>query len=121
MAVVGRGPICCSKDGHSINQICIDRFLAPEPVAEEVVTGPIATTTLQTSILASAGPAGLLGFNALLDLVGVHCRHLAAYSYGVVDVEASAGTATITLKDEQGNVLTDQQDPAVLCTKTLGP
>ena len=71
--------------------------------------------------MATSRLAGLLGFNTLLDLVGVHCRHLDAYSYGVVDVEASAGTATITLKDEQGNVLADQQDPAVLCTKTLGP
>jgi alkaline phosphatase D len=115
--------IFLTTDTHAnlINQVFIDRFLAPEPVAEEFVTGPIATTTLQTSILASAGPAGLLGFHTLLDLVGVHCRNLDAYSYGVVDVEASAGTATITLKDEQGNVLADQQDPAVFCTKTLGP
>ena len=112
-----------TTDTHAnlINQVFIDRFLAPEPIAQEFVTGPIATTTLQTSTLAAAGPAGLLGFNALLDLVGVDCRHLDAYSYGLVDVDVRAGTATITLKDENGKDLVDQQNPAVLCTKTIGP
>ena len=61
-----------TTDTHTnlINQVFIDRFAAPEPIAEELVTGPIATTTLQTLILASTGPAGLLGFNTLLNLVG---------------------------------------------------
>jgi alkaline phosphatase D len=112
-----------TTDTHAnlINQVFIDRFLAPEPIAQEFVTGPIATTTLQTATLALAGPAGLLGFNAILDLVGVQCRHLDAYSYGLVDVDVRVGTATITLKDENGKVLVDQQNPAVLCTKTIGP
>jgi phosphodiesterase/alkaline phosphatase D-like protein len=113
-----------TTDTHAnlINQVFIDRFAAPEPIAEEFVAGPIATTTLGASILKSpTGPADLIGFNTILDLVGVHCRNLDAYSYGLIDVDASAGIATITLKDEQGNVLSDQQNPAVLCTKTVGP
>jgi hypothetical protein len=51
----------------------------------------------------------------------VQCRHLNVNSYGLVDVDASAGTATITLKDDTGAVVSDQQNPAVLCTKTIGP
>jgi hypothetical protein len=60
-------------------------------------------------------------FNGLLDLVGVDCRNFDTYSYGVVEVQASAGTASITLKDDQGHLVYDQFDPTIVCRKTLGP
>lgn len=85
------------------------------------MTGPVATRTLQEDILNASGQAGLAGFNALLDLVEVDCRHLDAFSYGLVEVDARAGTATLTLKGDTGAVLSDQQDPSIVCTKTIGP
>jgi alkaline phosphatase D len=115
--------IFLTTDTHAnlINHVFIDHFADPKPIAEEFVTGPIATMTLQASILASTdnpveAQARLAGFNGLLDLVGVQCRNLDAYSYGLVEVDASAGTATITLKD-----VSDPQNPTVLCIKTIGP
>jgi alkaline phosphatase D len=114
--------IFLTTDAHAnlINQVFIDRFADPAPVAEEFVTGPIAHTTLQDDILAASGPSGLAAFHALLSLVGVNCRHLDAFSYGLVEVDASAETATITLKDDMGAVLADQQNPSIPCTKTIG-
>jgi hypothetical protein len=91
------------------------------PIGYEFVTGPIAHSTVQEDILAAQGPAGLTGFHSLLTLAGVNCRHLDALSYGVVEVDATAGTATITLKDATGTVVRDQRTPAVPCQHTLGP
>jgi len=92
-----------------------------KPIADEFVTGPIATNTAERSIQAAVGAAGLAAFNAILDLVGVDCRHLDAFSYGLVEVDTSAGTATLTLKDDVGGVLSDQQNPSIVCTKMIGP
>ena len=63
----------------------------------------------------------VLLLHAILNNVGVNCRHLDVFSYGVVEVDATAETATITLKDETGTVLQDQLQPAVLCQQTIGP
>jgi len=106
---------------NGINQVFIDNFADPSPIAEEFLTGPVATTTLQESILSRFGPAGMIALNGLINIVGLDCHQLDAFSYGVVDVNASAGTATIALKDDTGAVLVDQQNPAVQCVKTIGP
>ncbi len=118
-----RNVIFLTTDLHAngINQVFIDNFADPSPIAEEFVTGPVATTTLQESTLSRFGPTGLTAINGLISIVEVDCRHLDAFSYGVVDVNTSAGTATITLKDDAGAVLVDQQNPAVQCVKTIGP
>src|SRR5262249_26114321 len=97
----------------------------PAPVAWEFVTGPVAYFTDQQLILGAFGPTiGPVAVGAkqqILSLVGVDCRHLDAYSYGVVDVNVAAGTVTIALKDSTGAVIHDQLNPAIACTKTIGP
>jgi alkaline phosphatase D len=115
--------IFLTTDLHAnlMNEVSIDLFLDPEPIADEFVTGPIATNTAERSIQATVGAAGLVAFNAILNLVGVDCRHLDAFSYGLVEVDTSAETVTLTLKDDMGAVLSDQQNPSIVCTKTIGP
>ena len=72
------------------------------------------------SILNLFGAAGLAGFNALLSLAGVDCRNLNAYSYALVDVDATAGTAQVAFKDGSGAAVLDaiSGDP---CGGTVGP
>lgn len=112
-----------TTDNHAnlINEVFIDNFADPEPIADEFITGPIATNTLEVSILAGFGAEGLAAFNQVLTLVGVDCRDLNAYSYGLVEVDAAAGTATVTLKDDSGATLTNTVAPAVPCSRTIGP
>jgi alkaline phosphatase D len=112
-----------------INEVFVDKFtdqfLGLPAVAHEVITGPIATLTQQNNILRdfgpSLGPTILALRHALLDLAGASCRHLNVFSYGSVAVDATAGTAIIALKDSTGQVIHDQLNPAITCTKTLGP
>jgi alkaline phosphatase D len=113
--------IFLTTDTHAnlINEVFVDRFADPSPVGHEFVTGPIAHPTLQQDILATQGEPGLAGFNALLTLAGVECRHLNVFSYGSVEVNATAGTTTITLKDNTGQVVRDQ-GTSLECQKTLG-
>ncbi len=98
-----------------------DVFTDPVPIANEFVTGPVARTTFADNVLAVAGPAGLAQLQAIFALVlGVECQALDAISYAVVDVDAVAGTATVTLKDDSGAVLPD--DITTLpCSQTIGP
>lgn len=112
-----------TTDNHAnlINEVFIDNFADSEPIADEFITGPIATNTLERSILALFGPEGLAAFNQILTIVGVDCRDLDAYSYGLVEVDADAGTATVTLKDDTGAILTNTVAPAVPCSRTIGP
>jgi Phosphodiesterase/alkaline phosphatase D len=113
----------------------------PEAVAREFTTGPVAEFTLEEGIRQFANSIGanpdtfVQGFNGLLDLVGVDCRDLGgvrpllggmsnpAFTYGLVEVDANAGMATITLKDQEGKVLADKDpsDPSDLCARTIGP
>ncbi|NIN01433.1 MAG: hypothetical protein GTO24_26075 [candidate division Zixibacteria bacterium] len=112
--------IFLTTDTHAniINEVFIDRFFAPQPIAYEFVTGPIARTTLEQALLVQEDELGLPvleAFVSILDgLLGVDCHELDAFSYGLVEVDATAGTATITLKDEEGAMLPG-------CTKTIGP
>lgn len=118
-----RHVVFLTTDGHQnlMKPVYVDRFLDPEPIAYEAMTGPIATATWQQLIFGAFGEAGVAAQQAVHTVLGTECRHLNAYSYGVVDVDAAAGTATITLKDAAGNVLQDQLAPAVACMTTLGP
>jgi hypothetical protein len=77
--------------------------------------------TWQNLITAAVGPSGVAAQQAVHNLLGAQCRHLDAYSYGVVDIDAAAGTATVVLKDAAGNALHDQVTPSITCRKTLGP
>ena len=102
-----------------MNEVFVDRFADPAPVAYEVMTGPIAAVTWQNFLLAAAGPGGVMAQHAIHDLLGAECRYLDVYSYGVVDIDAATGSATITLKDSAGNVILDQATSAS-CVKTIG-
>ena len=121
--------IFLTTDMHAnlVNQVFIDIITDPEPIADEFVTGPIATATFQDEVreiadeLGLDADAALSAFNTALNIVDVDCRQLDAFSYGVVDVDANAGTATITLKDDTGAILRDQLDSATACAKTIGP
>lgn len=111
--------------------VAVDRFLAPLPVATEVVTGPIATFTFEQELAGVAASLGLpptfvIGaFHQLLTLGGVHCRNLDTDSYARVDVSAAAGTAAIDLKDAGGNLVPNANplDPlnTAPCTLVIGP
>jgi phosphodiesterase/alkaline phosphatase D-like protein len=114
--------IFVTADTHAnlANQVYIDFFSDPQPVAEEFVTGPIATTTLEEAILTLPVTGALEAVNDLFDFIGMDCRDLDAYSYGLVEINAESGLATISLRDESGAVLVDSSNPLVRCIRTLG-
>ncbi len=114
--------IFLTTDNHAniINEVYVDRFTDPEPIAEEAIAGPIATFTLEDEIVAGFGPEFLQAFHGVLNLVGADCRNLDTFSYGMVDVDSGAGTATIELKDANGATLHDDLDPSVACSRTVG-
>lgn len=109
--------IFLTADAHAnlMNEVFIDRFTDPTPVAYEAVTGPIAATTLGRRLERSGGPELVAQFHRGLDLVGVDCRRLDAYAYGLVTVDADASRATIRLQDETGALLIDDRDRTRSC------
>jgi hypothetical protein len=68
-----------------------------------------------------AGFVGLFAFNQILNLDNINCRHLDKYSYALVDVNAGAGTATVSSRDSAGAVIQDQNVPGRFCSETYGP
>ena len=56
---------------------------------------------------------------AVLSIQGVDCRAIDVYSYQLVDVNAGAGTLTVSSRDKNGNVVSDDVTPTTKCTKTL--
>ncbi|MGB3717260.1 MAG: alkaline phosphatase D family protein, partial [Candidatus Promineifilaceae bacterium] len=114
--------IFVTADTHAnlANQVYVDFFSDPQPVAEEFVTGPIATSTLEDAILSLPINGALEAVNDLFDFIGMDCRELDAYSYGLVEINAGSGLATISLRDESGAILVDSSDPQISCVRTLG-
>ncbi len=114
--------IFLTTDNHAniVNEVFVDRFTDPEPIANELITGPIATFTLEEEIIGGYGPELLQAFHGILNLVEVDCSNLNTDSYGVVDFDSDAGTVGIELKDADGEIVHDQLDPSVPCTKTFG-
>ncbi len=112
-----------TTDNHGTlqNQVSIDRFTDNTPIANETITGPIATNTFQNEVIAVAGPLGLFVFNTTLNLVNIDCRHLDKYSYGHIDVNAAADTATVSSRDSTGTVINDQNVPLTPCSQVYGP
>lgn len=117
--VTGVGFLTTDNHANFFNDVFVDRFSDPEPVADEVVTGPIATDTLQQEITDLVGPAGVAAFQAILGLAGARCRQLDTDAYARVDVDADAGRATVSLRDQTGAVLADFGNPAVPCTRAI--
>ena len=127
-----------STDDHRnlVHQVFDDRPPKPVSVAREFVTGPVAYATDQALVLGFFGldantdcttptNAGRLGCRALaaeqqiMTFAGVSCRHLNEYSYGLVEVDAASRLATVTLKDDHGQVIHDQLNPANACTAQI--
>jgi hypothetical protein len=73
--------------------------------------------TYQNLILNRFGPNGLVAYNTILNILGMDCRHLNVYSYGSVNIDAASGIATVSLKDENGNIIHDQANPSIICFK----
>jgi phosphodiesterase/alkaline phosphatase D-like protein len=107
-----------------INEVFIDRFTDPQPIANEIVTGPIASLTDQKTLERlfppTISPIIIQARHSLLDLVGADCRHIDKFSYGSVEVNPDTGKTKITIKDENGNIIQDQRDPTKTCEKTFG-
>jgi hypothetical protein len=59
--------------------------------------------------------------NQVLNLDQIDCRHLNKNSYALVNVSDSAGTATLTSKDENGATVLAQTNGVTPCTATYGP
>jgi len=135
--------IILTTDSHAslVNEVFIDRFADPRPVAVELIAGPIATFTLEHDIFEFGERSGLGGANAVAALhallslgpgppffvpglpphVAADCRNLDRYSYGLVEVDAASGTARVTLKDDAGLRVLDQAPPGGPCALTFGP
>ena len=114
-----------TTDTHATlqNHVAIDRFTDPGTIADEMVTGPIATTTFQNEVLNQAGPVGLFAVNTALNaFTGIQCRNLNQNSYATVDVTAG-GTATITSKTDTGVPVTgvNTSGASLPCAGTYGP
>ena len=106
------------------NDVFIDTTTDPTPIAYEAISGPIATNTYKQEILnafPTNGSTLVTSLQFVLSLQGVDCRALDVYSYQLVEVDATSGTLTISSRDKNGNVLSDDLTPATKCTKTLGP
>jgi phosphodiesterase/alkaline phosphatase D-like protein len=112
-----------TTDNHGTlqNQVYIDKFTDPQPIANETITGPIATNTFQNEVIGVAGQLGLFVFNVTLNTAGIDCRHLDRYSYGHVSANAAADTATVSSRDANGAVVPDQNVPNVSCSTVYGP
>ncbi len=105
------------------NNVFLDKTLDSIPIAYEAISGPIATNTYKHEILNAFPANGESLVNSLqlvLSLQGVECRAIDTYSYQLVEVNAGAGTMTISSRDKDGHVLSDDVTPATKCTKTLG-
>ncbi len=103
------------------NDVFIDKTVDATPLAFEAISGPIATNTYKNEILNAfpGNPALVDSLQAVLTLQGVSCRAIDVYSYQLVDVNAAAGTLTVSSKDKNGNVVSDDVTPTTKCTKTL--
>lgn len=125
--------IFITADTHAdlVNDVAINRFLNPAPIATEVVTGPVSTFTFAENLGGFAAGLGLPApfvvgaFHQILSIAGTQCRNLDIDSYALVEVDAVAGTATISVKDENGNPVPNANpfDPLNTspCTRTVGP
>ncbi len=113
------GVVFLAADMHAnlVNEVFLDLFADPEPLALEFVTGPIGFQPFAQTVAQLAGPLGVALVNRLFALVQANCRDLDAFSYGLVEVDAAAGVATVSLKDQDGQAIRDQgeADPGQPC------
>ena len=112
-----------TTDNHGTlqNQVSIDRFADNTPIANETITGPIATNTFQQEVIQGGRPARAVRVQPTLNLASIDCRHLDKYSYGHVDVSAAGDTATVSSRDSNGAVIQDQNVPGTLLLAGVRP
>lgn len=117
------GVVFLTTDNHAniFNEVFIDVLTDPEPIAYEAINGPIATNTFEQEIIDFVGPDLVDDFQLVLSLLGVDCRAIDTYAYGLVFVNAGNGRLTVVAKDANGQVVTDDLDPNTRCRKVLGP
>jgi len=110
-----RGVIFLTTDMHAniIQDVAVDRLANTPAITTEFITGPIAAVPLQRELGALGFPPSLLG--QFKSLLGAACAELDSFGYGVVEVDPEAGSATITLKDQTGQVL----GPDAACRKSI--
>jgi alkaline phosphatase D len=134
--------IFLTTDNHAnlVNQVFVDRFEncptppgptptcaetnPPTTIANELITGPIATFTLDKEIrraFPTLGAIAVFAFNSVLDIAGLDCRNIDIYSYGVVRENAAAGTASVDLKDSAGSPVPNLGPSGLPCSKVFGP
>jgi len=107
------------------NEVELDHFTAPAPIAKELVTGPVATFNFAQEVTAVGGSAGLFAVNTLMSIDGMNCRQLAKNSYADVEANATSGVASFVSKDQNGAPI--QNAPGVppftptTCGFTQGP
>lgn len=115
--------IFLTTDSHLnlMNEVFIDQFTNPTPMAYEFVTGPIAALTDKNNLMLQGGLDFVKAKETILrSISGADCFNLDKYSFGDVSINKVNGLATITLKDEKGIPITDELNPTIRCTKTLG-
>lgn len=79
-----------------------DTFKDRDSVAKEVIVGPIAQVTLQQELERMLGSDADTVVALLTLLIRPDCIELDTFAYGLVEVDATRKTATITLKDDGG-------------------
>jgi phosphodiesterase/alkaline phosphatase D-like protein len=94
-----------TTDAHAniFGPVRLDPFAEPDAIAYEAIAGPIATDTLQGDAGNAAGESAAGILKPFLEgVVRVDCAELDSYAYALVEVDAEAGTMTITAKDAAG-------------------
>lgn len=99
-----RNVVFLNTDSHAnpVADVRLDTFMDRTPVAKEVIVGPIAQMTLQQALEEVLGSDADTVVALLTLLIRPDCIELDAFAYGLVEVNATKNTATITLKDDQG-------------------
>jgi phosphodiesterase/alkaline phosphatase D-like protein len=120
---VGANVVFLTTDLHAniANEVAIDSQSAPTPIAYEAISGPIATNTYKQEIINSVGASFVAPLQGALSFAGVDCRAIDTYSYQLVEIDAVHGTMTVSSKDKNGNVVSDDLSPSTKCTKVFGP
>src|SRR3972149_5407685 len=99
--------------------VVLNRFMAPIPIANEIIAGPIAQVTLFERLEDHLGSADAVSaLISLATLANLQCVHTNTFGYALV--EANSDSLTITLKDDNGQQIQDQLTGRVApCTITI--
>jgi len=102
-----------------IGDVVLNRFMAPIPIANEIIAGPIAQVTLFERLEDQLGSADAVSaLISLATLANLQCVHTNTFGYALV--EANSDSLTITLKDDNGQQIQDQLNrPGASCTITI--